>query len=166
VPLDRFLYAIGIPAVGRATAAALAEHFTTFDRVRAATLAQLTAAPDIGPAAGRAIAAFLHDPENQAIIDALLRHGVTVLSHRKHGAPGADTVVFTGALRAMSREDAKQLVERRGGRAGDRVTRATGVVVAGSRPGAKLRLARELRIAVITEREFLRRYRDSVPIKS
>jgi DNA ligase (NAD+) len=155
VPLDRFLYALGIPAVGRATASGLAERFATLDRVRAASLAELTAAPGIGPAAGRAIAAFLHAPQNQAIIDALLRLGVTVVSRRLHGA---DTLVFTGALRGMSREGARQLVERRGGHVGDRVTRATGLVVAGSRPGAKLRRARELRIPVITEREFMRRY--------
>jgi DNA ligase (NAD+) len=61
-------------------------------------------------------------------------------------------------LRTLSREDAKRLVERRGGRVGDRVTRATGLVVAGSEPGSKLQRARELDIPIITERQFLRRY--------
>lgn len=158
VPLDRFLHALGIPAVGGATALSLAEQFRTLGAVRHATLAQLAAAPGVGPAAGCTIAAFFRRPDNQAVIDALLRHGVTVIPPQRGGARGAGTVVFTGTLHTMSRADAKRLVERRGGRAGDRVTHATGVVVAGSRPGAKLRRARELRVPVTTEREFLRHY--------
>ena len=160
VELDRLLHALGIPAVGGATAASLAEQFKTLGAVRHATLAQLTATRGIGPAAGRAIAAFFRRPENQAVIDALLRHGVTVVPYQKGkgGARGAGTVVFTGTLHAMSRADAKRLVERHGGRPGDRVTRATDLVVAGSGPGSKLQRARELAVPVITEREFLRRY--------
>jgi len=99
-------------------------------------------------------------PENDAVIDALLRHGVTVVpfQKRRDRARDSGTIVFTGALRTMSRADATRLVERHGGRAGDRVTRRTALVVAGSRPGAKLQRARQLHVPVITERDFLRHY--------
>ncbi|HLG53888.1 MAG TPA: BRCT domain-containing protein, partial [Vicinamibacterales bacterium] len=87
-------------------------------------------------------------PENEAVIDALLRHDVTVVPyHQKRGRTRASgTVVFTGALRTMSRADASRLVERSGGRTGDSVTRATSLVVVGSRPGAKLQRARQLHV--------------------
>jgi DNA ligase (NAD+) len=158
--LDRFLYALGIPTVGAATAAVLAEDFKTLHAVRTASAARLAAARGIGPATAHEIARFFRRPENQAVMDTLLRHGVTVVPHPtwKAGARGARTVVFTGTLQAMSRADARRLVEQRGGRAGDRVTRATALVVAGSGPGATLQRARELAVPVIAEREFLRRY--------
>ena len=160
VELGRFLYALGIPSVGAATAANLAEAFETLRAVRTASAARLAAAQSVGPAAGHEVSAFFRRPENEAVIDALLRHGVTVVPyHQKRGRTRASgTVVFTGALRTMSRADATRLVERHGGRAGDRVTRRTALVVAGSRPGAKLQRARQLHVPVITEREFLRDY--------
>jgi DNA ligase (NAD+) len=168
VELDRFLHALGIPGVGAATAAVLAGAFKTLHAVRTASAARLAATPGVGPAAGRAVAAFFRRPENQAVIDALLRHGVTIVPHQKGRGRIRDsgTIVFTGTLHAMSRADASRLVERHGGRIGDRVTRATAAVVAGSRPGSKLPRARELQVPVITEREFLRRYatgRSEVP---
>jgi DNA ligase (NAD+) len=158
VSLDRLLLALGIQSVGRATARAIAERFGTLAGVRHATTAQLAAAPGIGPAAARAIHAFFRRPSNQAVVDTLLHHGVTVVPRRGRATTGARTVVFTGVLPSMSRADAKRLVERRGGRADERVTRTTDLVVAGARPGAKIRRARQLHVPVITEREFLRRY--------
>ena len=163
VPLDRFLYALGIPSVGLATATVLAGHFVTLGAIRAASLPELAAVPNIGPAAASAIAAFFHRPDNQAVIDALLRHGVMVLPSREREARDAETVVFTGTLQTMARADARRLVERRRGRVGDRVTRATSLVVAGSEPGSRLERARELHIPIITERQFLRRYGRGIP---
>ena len=157
VPLDRCLVALGIPSVGAAAATALAEHFKTLRAVRYAPVARLTAARGIGPAAARHIAGFFAHPDNQAVIDALLRHGVKVVPYQGK-AVGSEIVVFTGRLEAMTRADAKRLVERHGGRAAGRVSRATALVVAGSVPGSKLDRARELGIPIITEREFLRRY--------
>ena len=148
VELGRFLYALGIPSVGAATAANLAEAFETLRAVRTASAARLAAAQGVGPAAGHEVSAFFRRPENEAVIDALLRHDVTVVPyHQKRGRTRASgTVVFTGALRTMSRADASRLVERSGGRTGDSVTRATSLVVVGSRPGAKLQRARQLHV--------------------
>ena len=159
VELERFLYALGIPGVGAATAAVVAEALKTLHAVRTASATHLAAVPGVGPVAGRAIAAFFRLPENDAVIDALLRHGVTVVPYQQgRRTRGSGTIVFTGALRTMSRADAMRLVRRSGGRTGDRVTRATAIVVAGSRPGAKLQHARRLHVPVMTEREFVRRY--------
>jgi DNA ligase (NAD+) len=159
VTLDRVLLALGIPAVGGATARALADHFTTLPAVRHATSRALGAVPGVGPAAARQIARFFSHTGNQAVIDALLRHGVTVLARRGPARGGvAGPIVFTGTLQTMARARAQRLVEQRGGRIADRVTPATALVVAGSDPGSKLQRARALRIPVITERQFLRRY--------
>ena len=165
VELGRFLLALGIPAVGAATAMRLAERFHTLSRVRRATAAQLAATPGIGPAAARQIAAFLQRRSSQAVIDALLRRGVTIMPAPAKGpgagARAARSVVFTGTLDTMKRSDAERLVERYGGRAGRTVTSATDMVVAGSAPGAKLDRARRLGVPIVTEREFLRRYRSA-----
>jgi DNA ligase (NAD+) len=160
VGLARFLFALGIPSVGAATAAALAARFKTLEAVRHASARQLADARGVGPAAGREIAAFLRSPANQAIIGDLLRNGVTVLPFQHTGAAahGGKTVVFTGRLETMTRSEAQRLVEDNGGRVAAAVSQATDLVVAGSAPGSKLARARALGIPVVSERQFLRRY--------
>jgi DNA ligase (NAD+) len=159
--LDRFLFALGIPGVGPATAACLAAQFGTLTAIRRASEAALAATPGVGQAAGQEVAAFFRQKINRDVIDALVRNGVTV---RPYGARRArdgtgPSIVFTGALDALTRAQAERLVEQRGGRVASRVTRATDYVVAGATPGSKLRRANELRIPIISEQEFLQRYR-------
>jgi DNA ligase (NAD+) len=114
----------------------------------------------VGEVAAREIAAFLRQPSSQAVIDGLLRHGVTVVPHRpRTEAPLAGrSVVFTGALETMTRAEAERLVERSGGRPMHTVTRGTDLVVAGSGAGSKLDRARALHLPVVSERAFLRRF--------
>jgi DNA ligase (NAD+) len=85
IELDRFLVALGIPGVGAATARMLAERFKTLGAVRYASKGQLTTGSGIGPVVGDRIARFFSRPAHQADIDALLRHGVTVLPYRTRG---------------------------------------------------------------------------------
>jgi DNA ligase (NAD+) len=160
VPLARFLFALGIPDVGTATARQLAERFRTLAAIRRATEAQLAGTPDVGSAAARHIVEFLKRPSSQAVMDALLRHGVTIVSQRARaaGALTGQSVVFTGALDRMTRADAERLVEQYGGRPMRTVTHGTSLVVAGSAPGSKLDRAKALGIPILSEREFLRRY--------
>jgi DNA ligase (NAD+) len=160
IPLHRFLFALGIPAIGAATAARLAERFQTLAAIRRASVARLAATPGVGPAAAREIADFFRQPGSQAVIEALLRHGVTVMPHRgrKPGALAGRSVVFTGTLDTMTRANAERLVERHGGRPARDVTRATDLVVAGTAPGSKLDRARAFGVPVVSERAFLRRY--------
>jgi DNA ligase (NAD+) len=160
IELPRFLLALGIPSVGAATARRLAERFHTLAAIRRASVAQLAATSGIGPAAAREIVNFLRRPSSLAVIEALLRHGVTVVPHSGPAATAlaGRSVVFTGALDTMTRAEAERLVERHGGRPMHAVTRGTNLVVAGSEPGSKLDHARALGIPVLSERAFLRRY--------
>jgi DNA ligase (NAD+) len=95
------------------------------------------------------------------VIDGLLRHGVIVVPSRVRAPTTREgpSVVFTGALERMTRAEAERLVERRGGRPLRVVTRGTNFIVAGSNPGTKLARARALGIPVLSEKQFLRRYR-------
>lgn len=160
VDLARFLFALGIPDVGTATAKRLAERFGTLAALRRATAMQLAATPEVGPATARQIVEFFTRPSSQAIILALLRHGLTIVPQRAPaaGALTGRSVVFTGAFETMTRADAERLVEQHHGRAMRTVTGATSLVVAGSAPGSTLDRANTLGVPVISEREFLRRY--------
>lgn len=160
VDLARFLFALGISDVGTATARRLAERFRTLAAIRRATEAQVAATPEVGPAAARQTVEFFKRPSSRAVIDALIGHGVTIVSHRDRaaGVLAGRSVVFTGTLEAMARAEAERLVEQHGGRAMRTVTGATSLVVAGSAPGSKLARARALGISILSEREFLRRY--------
>ena len=160
VELHRFLLALGVPTVGAATARHLADRFHTLTAIRHADAKSVAATPGVGPAAARAIAIFFRRSSSQAVIDTLLRHGVIVVPHRARATTAREgsSVVFTGALEGMTRAEAEDLVERRGGRPMRVVTRGTSVVVAGSNPGTKLVQARALGIPVLSEKQFLRRY--------
>jgi DNA ligase (NAD+) len=160
VTLTRFLFALGIPDVGTATARQLAERFRTLAAIRRANEAQLAATPEVGFAAARQTVEFFKRPTSQAVIDALLRHGVAIVAQRARaaGALIGQSVVFTGALDSMTRADAERRVEQHGGRPMRAVTRATSLVVAGATPGSKLDRARALGIPVLSQQDFLRGY--------
>jgi DNA ligase (NAD+) len=161
VTLARFLFALGIPDVGTATARRLAERFRTLAAIRRATEAQLAATPEVGAAAAHQIVGFFTRPSSQEVIDALLRHGVAIVAQRARaaGTLSGQSVVFTGAFDTMTRADAERFVEQRGGRPMRTVTRVTSLVVAGAAPGSKLDRARALGIPIMSERAFLQRHR-------
>jgi DNA ligase (NAD+) len=146
--------------VGTATAGRLAARFRSLAALQRATEAQLAATPEVGAAAARQIVAFFKRSSSQAVIDALLEHGVTIVPQRTRaaGALTGQSVVFTGALDTLTRTDAERIVEQHGGRPMRTVTRTTSLVVAGAAPGTKLNRAKALGIPILTEREFLRRY--------
>src|SRR5207237_7886908 len=130
--LKRFIYALGIRLVGEATARALALQFGTVARLFAATLDDLQAVRDVGPEVAQQIFDFTQTAENRDAVDRLLQAGV-------HPAPevvqvagpfAGKTVVLTGSLSTLSREDAKAEIERRGGRVSGSGSRKTELVVA------------------------------------
>jgi DNA ligase (NAD+) len=157
VDLVRLLTGLGIPDVGTTTARRLAERFHTLDAIRTASLEQLAATPGVGRAAAKQIAAFFRTPSTRAVLDALRRHGLTVLPMRlrRLGRLVGKTVVFTGALEGMTRDRAERLVHELGGRAARTVSHTTDLIVVGATPGAKLRKARAADVPVMTEREFM-----------
>jgi DNA ligase (NAD+) len=154
--LRRFLYALGIRHVGEATAKLLADHFKGIDSVTAASEADLLRVKEVGPAMARAIHDFFAEPQNRGVIARLLEAGVQPSPPQgQEGGPfSGKTVVLTGALSTMTREHAKEEIERRGGRVSGSVSGKTDLVVAGGDAGSKLKKAEELGVKIVSEREF------------
>lgn len=158
--LERLLYALGIRDVGEATAKALARHFGRLEGVAGATLEQLQGVPDVGPVVAASIFEFFRDPRNQAVV-ARLRDpgGVRWPEHEPQRAAAGpllgQTVVITGTLAAMGRDQAQQRLEALGAKVSGSVSKKTSFVVAGSEAGSKLGKAQELGVKVLDETEFL-----------
>jgi DNA ligase (NAD+) len=159
VPLDRFLYALGIPEVGERSARILARAFGTLDRVAAAGRDELLELDEVGEALADAVTGWFADPLHRDFLARLLASGVAPapVAAPQGGAFAGLTVVLTGTLETLSRDEAKALVEAQGGRAGSSVSKQTGLVVAGPGAGGKLKQAAALGLTVIDEAEFLRR---------
>jgi DNA ligase (NAD+) len=157
-PLRRFLYALGIRHVGEATAKALADRFRDVRRLYDASVEELTAVRDVGPEMAQEIHAFFQAPQNRQVIEDLLSLGVEPIPPEEiaSGGPFAGkTVVLTGMLSALTREQAKEEIERRGGKVSGSVSRKTDLVVAGEESGSKLKKAKEFGVAVVDEAGFL-----------
>jgi len=156
-PLRRFLYALGIRHVGDATARALADHFKDVRALYDADAEALTRVKDVGPEMAKVIAGFFSEPQNREGIEALLAAGVAPRPPEgTSGGPFAGrTVVLTGTLTALTREQAKEEVERRGGKVSGSVSRKTDFVIAGEEAGSKLKKAAGLGVKVLDERAFL-----------
>ena len=156
--LARFLYALGIRQVGEATAKDLARHFGSLDRVMDASVEQLLAVRDVGPVVAQSIRTFFEQPHNREVVEQLRAAGIVWDEHE--GAAGADvaalpltgkTLVLTGTLPTLSREQAKEMIEAAGGKVAGSVSKKTHYVVAGEEAGSKLDKARELGIEVLDE---------------
>ena len=157
--LDAFLFALGIPNVGRKTARDLANTFGTLDRLRNATLEQLVSMPDIGEIVAASITDYFSFPENQESIQKLLAAGVRPRESagKADGVFSGQTIVVTGTLPTLSRKEAEQLIRDAGGNPAGSVSKKTAFVVAGEAAGSKLTKARDLGIEVIDEKELLHR---------
>ena len=155
--LRRLLFGLGIPQVGEATAATLARHLGTLDRFMAASEDDLMGVRDIGPESAREIHAWTSEPQNQKVVRHLLAAGVAPEREEapRGGVFAGKTVVLTGSLSRLPRDEAKAEVERRGGRVSGSVSRKTDLVVAGEEAGGKLEKAKELGVKVVGEEEFL-----------
>ncbi len=157
-PLWRFLHALGIPSVGTRTARDLAEHFGTLDRIQSADEAELMAVPGIGPTVARDVAAFFRRAVNRRVIESCRRRGVRMsrTSVTRRGPLAGKTVVFTGGLESMTREDAEERARARGALTARSVSAETDLVVAGTDPGSKYAKACALGVRVIDEGQFQR----------
>ena len=158
IPLDRFLYAIGIGGIGRVAARDLAD-FGSVEALASKTEEELLALENIGEITANAIVGFFRDGENLAELERLEDAGVRpfVKEKKTAGAFAGEYVVLTGSLSSMSRPEAQKLIEDAGGTAQSAVTAKTTLVVAGEKAGSKLEKAKKAGIAVVVEEEFLRR---------
>jgi len=153
--LARFIYALGIRNVGEATARDLARHFGNLEALLAADEAALQQVPDVGPVVAASLCHFFAEPHNRAVIAGLCAAGV---HWPKNEAPAAGprplagkTLVLTGTLPTLKRDEAKALIEAAGGKVAGSVSKKTDYVVAGEEAGSKLEKAQELGVTVIDE---------------
>lgn len=158
-PLERVLAGLGIPFVGERTAQLLAGEFGSLDAIVAADLETLQSTPEVGPKVAQAIRSFFDSAHNRALVERLREAGLQFTQEKKRqtGGPLAGlTLVVTGTLPNLSREEANRMIEAAGGKAGDSVSKRTSYVVAGEKAGSKLSKAQGLGVPVIDE-EGLRR---------
>ena len=153
--MPRFLFGLGIRHVGEATAKDLARHFGKLDAIMDAGVERLLEVPDVGPVVAESIHTFFQQPHNREVVEQLRACGV----HWEEGEPAArtpkplagKTVVLTGTLPTLSRDEAKDMLEAAGAKVAGSVSKKTDYVVAGAEAGSKLDKARELGVAVLDE---------------
>ncbi|MCK9109841.1 NAD-dependent DNA ligase LigA [Haemophilus influenzae] len=157
--LARFIFALGIREVGEATALNLANHFKTLDALKEADLDQLQQVPDVGEVVANRIFIFWREAHNVAVVEDLIAQGVhweTVeVKEASENLFKDKTVVLTGTLTQMGRNEAKALLQQLGAKVSGSVSGKTDFVIVGDAAGSKLAKAQELNIAVLTEEEFL-----------
>lgn len=157
--LARFIFALGIREVGEATALNLANHFKTLEALQNADLEALQQVPDVGEVVANRILAFWHEPHNVAVVNDLIAQGVhwddVEVKEVGENLFKGKTVVLTGTLTQMGRNEAKALLQDMGAKVSGSVSAKTDFVIAGDAAGSKLTKAQELGVAVLTEEEFL-----------
>ena len=159
--LWRLIYGLGIRHVGERGAQALANAFGSIDAIVHTSADQLQGVPDIGPVVAAAVRGYFDEVQNQRLMSALAEAGLTmegpVLAGGVSSAPGpltGKTFVLTGTLESLSREDAAEAIQTRGGKVTGSVSKKTSYIVAGADPGSKLAKAETLGISVLDEAAF------------
>ena len=148
LPLNRVIYGIGVRHVGDRTAGILAEYFHSMERVMEASQAELEQVPEIGPIVAETVFRFMREPHNRELIARLKVFGLQMQSagpapNRPDQVFAGQTIVVTGTLEDMTREEAKQIIEDRGGRVTSSVSQKTDFVLAGTDPRIQDRQSRE-----------------------
>ena len=157
--LDAFLFAIGIPNIGKKTAYDLMAHFGTLEALMGATEQELVDIEDVGEIVASSITEYFADEENRRFVNRLLEVGVHPQMHMQEDAGTLFeglTFVLTGTLPTLSRAQAQEMIRKNGGKATGSVSKKTSIVLAGESAGSKLDKARELGVTIIDEAQFLR----------
>ena len=157
-PLDAFLFALGIPTVGRKTARDLARAFGFLEALSSASEEALQQVDEVGEVVAASIVDYFAQPENQELVHRLLEAGVSprpVEPTLQQGALSGLTVVLTGTLPTLTRAEAEKRIEAHGGKPVSSVSAKTGLVLAGEAAGSKLAKAQALGVRVIDEAAFL-----------
>jgi DNA ligase (NAD+) len=154
--LARFLFGLGIRHVGEATAKDLARHFGSIDRIMEASIDALLEVPDVGPIVAQSIRGFFDQVHHREIVEQLRAAGIQWDEGQGiHGDAARPlvgmTLVLTGTLATLSRDEARDLIESAGGKVAGSVSKKTHFVVAGAEAGSKLDKARELGVPVLDE---------------
>jgi len=155
--LARFIFALGIRHVGETTAKDLANHYQSMHALMDARLEDLLTVKDVGPVVADSIVSFMQETHNREVIEQLLASGMQLSLEKKviSAAVAGKTFVLTGTFPSLSRDQAKDLLEKAGAKVAGSVSKKTDYVVAGTDAGSKLTKAEELGITVIDEQAML-----------
>jgi len=156
--LPRFLFALGIRETGEATARQLAEHFGDLPALMAATEEMLQDVQDVGPVVAKHIVAFFSEKKNRAVVEKLIASGVhweRVQTDKSSLPLAGQVVVLTGTLQSLSRDEAKEKLQKLGAKVAGSVSMKTSYVVAGADAGSKLEKARQLGVKVVSESDLI-----------
>ena len=159
ISFPRFIFALGIRNVGEETAYDLARRFGNLENLKKASIESLEEMMDIGPVVAQSIYQWFRNKQNLNFLKKLEKNGVEIIESAK--TPSAErrledkTFVFTGTLKSMTREEARQAIRNQGGRVSNFVSGKTDFLVVGKNPGSKLKKARNLGIRCLSEKEFL-----------
>lgn len=157
VDLGRFIFALGIPQIGKKTAMQIADRFQSLEKIMNVGVEELTALEDFGQIMADNVVNFFKDEEQKRIIAKLIELGVTPTSNeKKEGVFSGKIVVLTGSLKTFKRSQAAELIAERGGKTSDSVSKKVNLVIAGEEAGSKLDKAKELGIEIWDEQTFLR----------
>lgn len=157
VDLGRFIFALGIPQIGKKTAMQIADRFQSLEKIMNVGVEELTALEDFGQIMADNVVNFFKDEEQKRIIAKLIELGVTPTSNeKKEGVFSGKIVVLTGSLKTYKRSQAAELIAERGGKTSDSVSKKVNLVIAGEEAGSKLDKAKELGIEIWDEQTFLR----------
>ena len=158
LPLERFIFGLGIRMVGERTAEFLSAHFGTLDALMAASEEHLLEVEEVGPRIAQSILQFFAEEKNQKLIERLHAAGLTFTGEKKVRGTKLTglTFVLTGTLPTYSRDEAKRRMEDAGGKVSSAVSKKTSYVVAGEEAGSKLEKAQQLGVAVLDEAALLK----------
>jgi DNA ligase (NAD+) len=154
--LDKLLFGLGIRFIGRTTSTALARHFKSMDALRRASAEELESVNEVGERMAQSVHAFFRKPATARLLARLEEAGVSMDYQAAAGGEelAGKTFVLTGTLPTWSRDEAKELIERAGGKTTESVSKKTSFVLAGEAAGSKLDKANKLGIPVIGEEEL------------
>jgi DNA ligase (NAD+) len=155
--LSRLVFALGIRHVGEKLAQTLAARFRTLDALGAAVAEDLVQVEDVGPKVAESVLFFFAQPETRELVRRLRRAGVNATALGDAAGPkplAGQLFVITGTLEGLTRDEARELLEKLGAEVGSSVTRKTTALVVGASPGSKLDKARELGVRILGDAEF------------
>ncbi len=160
IPLDRLLIGLSILHVGEETAFLLAKHFPSLTTLKSATEGKLMSIQGVGDVVAHSVHSWFRDEENLSMLERLTKHiQVEKVEIEKNAVLQGQSVVITGTLPTLSRDQAEEMVRKAGGTASGSVSKKTAFVVAGENAGSKLLKAEELGVEILSEEGFLERLR-------
>ena len=157
ISFDRFIYAQGINDVGLATSKSLSDNFSSLEELLDTDIENLMIIHDIGPIVAKSIIDFFEDTKNIENLNRLVEKGVVVVYQTEIDSQilSKKTFVITGTLTNMTRNDAKDLIEKNGGKVTSSVSKNTNYLLAGENPGSKIKKAEDIGVSIINEDEML-----------